>query len=243
MAESQTLDLALLKLNGYRTPVLSPAENSYGTQGETVYAIGNPIDLRNSVSRGIISGFEGGFLKTDAKIYPGNSGGPLVNLAGEVIGITSAKIAQVGVEGMGYAISIDTACPIIKELVNNGYVIRPWLGVGLYTVDQIAIRQLDLGIDRGVVLLEIVPDGPAAQAGLMEADVIVKIGGEDIVNVWQDGVLILTDVLADTDGGDELRIGDGSGSRQAAALYDWVVWRTDGAFTPEEEPIPADLTQ
>ena len=78
-------------------------------------------------------------IQTDAAINPGNSGGPLVNLAGEVIGINSIKVAQVGVEGMGYAISIKVALPIIDDLVKNGYVTRPWMGVELYTVDQTVV--------------------------------------------------------------------------------------------------------
>ena len=109
IAESRTLDLALLKLNGYRTPVLSPTKIGYGTQGETVYAIGNPINLRNSVTRGIISGFEGDFIKTDAKIYPGNSGGPLVNASGRVLGINTFKRLTRQFEGLGFAIPIHRA--------------------------------------------------------------------------------------------------------------------------------------
>jgi serine protease Do len=123
-------------------------------------------------------------IQTDAAINPGNSGGPLVNMAGEVVGINSIKVAQVGVEGMGYAISSQTAIPIINELVTNGYVTRPWLGVSsLYTVDQTAIRQLRLSVDKGVLLRQIYPGGPADKAGLVRYDVITLFNGKEITSV------------------------------------------------------------
>ena len=162
--------------------------------GDWVVAIGNALGQGTRATEGIVS--QKGvslqvdqeqtlynLIETSAAINPGNSGGPLVNMAGEVIGITSAKIASVGVEGMGYAISIDTAMPIIQELVNKGYVTRPWLGVGLYTVDQLAIMQLNLSVNKGVVIVQVVADSPADKAGLREGDVIVNIGGQDVTTV------------------------------------------------------------
>jgi serine protease Do len=122
-------------------------------------------------------------LQTDAAINPGNSGGPLVNLAGEVIGINSIKVSQVGVEGMGYAISSQVAVPIINTLVKNGYVSRPWLGVSLYTVDQYAVGQLDLAVDKGVLLRQVVVGGPADKAGLDRYDVITNFDGQDVATV------------------------------------------------------------
>jgi serine protease Do len=116
-------------------------------------------------------------IETSAAINPGNSGGPLVNLAGEVIGITSAKIATVGVEGMGYAISTETAIPIIEALVKNGYVIRPWLGVFLYTVDQFAVLRYDLAVEEGVLITQLAQGSPADVAGLVAGDIIVSIDG------------------------------------------------------------------
>ena len=83
---------------------------------------------------------------------------------------------------MGYAVRLDTP-PIIQELVNKGYVVRPWLGVSLYTVDQIAIRQVTLTVDKGVLLVQVVAGSPADKAGLKEGDVIVSIGGNDVTAV------------------------------------------------------------
>jgi serine protease Do len=124
-----------------------------------------------------------GIIQTDAAINPGNSGGPLVNIAGEVIGINSIKISQVGVEGMGYAISINEATPIIQQLIQTGYVVRPWLGIGGATVDQTVAMWYDLAVDKGVMITNIVDGSPASQAGLKAGDVISAIDGEEIDNL------------------------------------------------------------
>ena len=104
---SPHLDLALLKLDGYTTPYLGSANMAAVAQGQQVYAIGNPMTLKNSVSRGIMSGRQGVFIKTDAKIYPGNSGGPLINAEGKVLGINTFKELTHKFEGLGFAISMD----------------------------------------------------------------------------------------------------------------------------------------
>ena len=106
---SKDHDLALLKVDGYSTPFLTPANPFASAQGEPIYAIGNPVKLRNSVSAGVVSGFEGVFVKTNAQIYPGNSGGPLVTAQGRVIGINTFKKLTHKFEGLGFAISIKVA--------------------------------------------------------------------------------------------------------------------------------------
>ena len=106
---SKDHDLALLKVDGYTTPFLTPEDPFASAQGETVYAIGNPVKLRNSVTAGVVSGFEGVFVKTNAQIYPGNSGGPLVTAQGRVIGINTFKKLTHKFEGLGFAISINVA--------------------------------------------------------------------------------------------------------------------------------------
>ena len=205
-------DLAIIKLNAKNLPTLKIGNASKMRIGDWVIAIGNALGQGTRATEGIISQkgvslqVEQGqtlsdLIETSAAINPGNSGGPLVNLAGEVVGITSAKIASVGVESMGYAISIDTAIPIIQELVNKGYVIRPWLGAGLYTVDQLAIIQLKLSVDKGVVVVQVVPGGPANKAGLKEGDVIVSFGGQDVTMVEE-----LTKILHSSKIGEPLEI-------------------------------------
>jgi serine protease Do len=187
-------DLAILKIDANNLQALKLGDSSNLRVGDWVVAIGNALGQGIRATEGIISRkgvsleVEQGqtlydLIETSAAINPGNSGGPLVNLKGEVIGITSAKVAEIGVEGMGYAISIDTASPIIGDLVNKGYVTRPYLGVSLYTVDQLAINQFKLSVDKGVLIYEIVSGSPADQAGLKQGDVVVNIGGTEVTDV------------------------------------------------------------
>ena len=115
IAIGQNMDLALLKLYGYKTPYLRPG-NGYVPQGQTVYAIGSPAGLKDSVSSGVISGADGYFLKTDAKIYPGNSGGPLVDQNGRVLGINTLKAITHKFEGLGFAIRMSAAMQEFKDV-------------------------------------------------------------------------------------------------------------------------------
>ncbi len=114
LAVSRNLDLALLKLDDYQTPFLAPAESP--DQGKAVYAIGSPAGLKDTVSKGVISGFEKGFIKTDAQIYPGNSGGPLVTEQGRVVGVNTFKKITRKFEGLGFAIPINA---ILREFSDH----------------------------------------------------------------------------------------------------------------------------
>jgi serine protease Do len=187
-------DLAVIKINASGLPTLTPGDSSKLRVGDWVIAIGNSLGQGISATKGIVSALgvsvsadQGetlyDLIQTDAAINPGNSGGPLVNLSGEVIGINSIKVAQVGVEGMGYAISSQVALPIINELVTSGYVTRPWLGVSLYTVDETAVRQLELSVEKGVLLRQVSTGGPADKAGLVRYDVITNFNGKDVATV------------------------------------------------------------
>ena len=115
VAISPKHDLALLKLNGYKTPYLVPADQASLHKGQPLFAIGNPATLKNSVSAGILSGREGGFIKTDAKIYPGNSGGPLINEDGKVVGINTFKKLTHKFEGLGFALPIHLALEAFRS--------------------------------------------------------------------------------------------------------------------------------
>jgi hypothetical protein len=104
---SDHLDLALLKLNGYQTPYLEVADAGSVTLGQQVYAIGSPLQLKNSVTSGVISNFRGQYIQTNSEIYPGNSGGPLVTEDGRVVGVNSMKLITEKFEGIGFAININ----------------------------------------------------------------------------------------------------------------------------------------
>jgi len=184
-------DLAVIKIDAQDLPAANIGDSDRLMVGEQVAAIGNSLGLGISMKGGWISRLgvsipasEGqtldDLIETDAAINPGNSGGPLVNMAGEVIGITSAKIAVVSVEGMGYAISINKAMPIINQLIQNGYVVRPYLGVSLADVNPTIVWWYELSVDRGAFVTYVAPDSPAAKAGIQPEDVIVGLNGKKI---------------------------------------------------------------
>ncbi len=183
-------DLAVVEINARNLPAAKVGDSSQLRVGDWLVAIGNPLGLGISAKEGIVSRLEvsipvsgqilGNLIETSAAINPGNSGGPLVNMKGEVIGITSVKIATVEVEGIGYAISTETAMPIIEELIRTGYIIRPWLGVVLRSVDQFVVLQYELAVDKGAFITEVAPDSPADKAGIEPEDVIVGLGDQKI---------------------------------------------------------------
>jgi serine protease Do len=186
-------DLAIIKVNMNNLPAASPGDSSKLRVGDWVVAIGNPLGKGIRAKEGTVSGLKVSLsldeeeslydlIETSAAINPGNSGGPLLNMKGEVVGITSAKVAEVGVEGMGYAISINSALPILQELITRGYVTRPYMGVELYTVTPYVARYNGLGTDHGAVVTFVQPGSPASRAGLKRLDVVTKYGDKDITS-------------------------------------------------------------
>lgn len=192
-------DLAVLKVNPDDVKDIAPVKlgASEGLNiGEPAIAIGNPLGAKfaNTVTVGVISAlnrelplrdgngqeyFTLNVLQTDAAINPGNSGGALINISGELVGINSAKIATQGVEGIGFAIPIDEARPIVNQLIEKGKIERPRLGVTPYNLSEISeARRLDIPVDKGVIIGSV--EGNAAKAGLQRGDVIVKIDGQAV---------------------------------------------------------------
>lgn len=201
-------DLAVLEMDASKVTAVAQFGNSDKLkQGETVIAIGNPLglDFSGSVTTGVLSGkdrtipvdlngdgqqdWQAEVLQTDAAINPGNSGGALVNLAGDLIGINSMKIAQSSVEGIGLAIPINSAIPVIEDLEQFGEMKRPSMGVTLVDVTDVsAFHQRDTlrlpeEVTTGVVVDEVVGESPADVAGLQRYDVIVEMDGEKIENI------------------------------------------------------------
>jgi serine protease Do len=124
-------------------------------------------------------------IQTDAAINPGNSGGALINTAGQLVGINSLKIAENGVEGLGFAIPSNDVQTLINQLIENGKVVRPYLGVGLASFDEVPpkyIQNLPNDVTSGAIVANIDPDSAAAKAGLQVEDILVKIGGKKITN-------------------------------------------------------------
>ena len=184
-------DLAVVRIDADGLPVARVGDSFSLRVGDAVVAIGNSLGMGISATTGIASAVGVSLastpgqtllelVQTDAAINPGNSGGPLVNAAGEVVGINSIKIAQVGVEGMGYAISINEAMPIIQDLIVHGNVMRPWVGVSVYGVNPLMAEEYSLAVESGVLIAEVVQGSPAEEAGLAPGDVIVVFGARDI---------------------------------------------------------------
>ncbi|MEG0471229.1 MAG: trypsin-like peptidase domain-containing protein [Solibacillus sp.] len=198
-------DLAIISIpsDGIQT-VASFGDSDLLKQGETVIAIGNPLglDFYGSVTTGVVSGkdrsvpvdlnedgvedWSTDVLQTDAAINSGNSGGALINIAGQLVGINSMKIAASSVEGLGFAIPINSAIPVIEELEKAGEVKRPTIGISLVDLTEVPAYyqqqtlQLPAEVTNGVVITQIVPGSAADKAGLKQYDVIIDMDGEKI---------------------------------------------------------------
>jgi serine protease Do len=212
-------DIAVLRVDKDAvTEIANIGNSTKSVVGDTIFAIGSPlgIDYMNSVSKGIISGTDrtvsvslssGDFLmnvlQIDASINPGNSGGPLCNINGEVIGVTSMKLVDSSVEGMGFAIPMEIVMPTVKQLEAGKPVERPYLGVSMLSVNDAwqLYRNgiyLDENIKSGVVVVSVEKDSPVANAGLQKSDVITKIDGTSISTVAELRYLLYKHAVGDT---------------------------------------------
>jgi len=180
-------DLAVLRIQDRgRFPAVTLGTSKDLLIGETVIAIGNPFGLSHTVTTGVVSAIGRSlrgedrtytdFVQTDASINPGNSGGPLLNIRGDVIAINTAIYGKA--QGIGFAIPVDRARRVLRDLVSYGEVKRSWVGLLVQDVTPELARHF--GVDRGVVILTVEPKSPAAQAGLVRGDVITKVDGHPV---------------------------------------------------------------
>jgi S1-C subfamily serine protease len=190
-------DVAVLKIDHSIPKIATLGNSDLLRPGETVIAIGSPLgDFKNTVTVGVISGTERsltvnenyameGLLQTDAAINQGNSGGPLVNLAGEVIGINTLILRGGGfgsaiAEGLGFAIAANKAQAIAEQIIDKGYFSYPYLGVRYQWLTERITRQYNLSVEGGIYLSHIQPNSPADKAGMKEGDIITQIGDQII---------------------------------------------------------------
>jgi serine protease Do len=227
-ADEQT-DLAVLKIAETGLTAAPIGNSDLMEVGQSVIAIGNPLgeELAGTVTMGILSardrelvvdGYKFKFFQTDAAINPGNSGGALVNTAGELIGINSSKSTSAGVdeygnnisaEGIGFAIPINDAMPIIQQLIADGYIPRPMLGIEVTTeISERMARYYD--VPQGIYLRSVTPGGPLDRAGVREGDILTEIGGTAVTSIAG-----MNAVLSEHKVGDTLQVKvwrDGRGS-------------------------------
>ena len=183
-------DLALLKIEGQNLPYVNFGDSTKARVGDWVIAIGNPYGLGGTVTAGIISALHRGivgsgaydrYIQTDASINMGNSGGPMFDMAGNVIGINSALISPTGASvGIGLAIPAEAARPVIESLRRGQLPQRGYLGVGLQPLDENIADSLGLPKDQGELVRSVVPGQAAARAGLQQGDVILRVNGTPV---------------------------------------------------------------
>ncbi len=180
-------DIAILKIPPKGTlATLTFGDSDKLRVGDWVLAIGNPFGLNNTVTAGIVSakgrvigaGPYDDFIQTDASINPGNSGGPLFNMQGEVVGINTAIVARG--QGIGFAIPIDIAKPLIPQLETKGEVTRGWLGVSLQSITEALQKSMHLPDRTGALVADVVKDSPAEKAGVHRGDVILEFDGRPV---------------------------------------------------------------
>jgi 2-alkenal reductase len=188
-------DIAVVRVDGLLPAILSFGDSESLKPGQSVIAFGSPLgDFKNTVTVGVVSGVgrsvgsgsgyeQQDLIQTDAAINPGNSGGPLVNLAGEVIGVNTLVVRGSGsggapAEGLGFAVSSNTARAIVEELIATGRVLRPYLGVSWEPVP--AEQAAQQGIPGGIAITEVVLGGPAELAGMQRGDILIALNGQRI---------------------------------------------------------------
>jgi serine protease Do len=204
-------DVALVKINGENLPFATLGDSEKLKVGQIVLAIGNALGLPGAptVSMGLIGALGRplpgtdfvveGLIQTDAAINPGNSGGPLADLDGKVIGMNTAMIPFA--QGMGFAIPSETIKRIMDQISRNGRVVRPWLGISGMDVNKFVARRYNLPVEQGVLLAEVLQEGPARDAGLRVGDVVAKIGDSKV-----EGMKDLVGALSHLTIGDEVSV-------------------------------------
>ncbi|MGA2503228.1 MAG: trypsin-like peptidase domain-containing protein [Anaerolineales bacterium] len=210
-------DIAVLKITGKIPGVASLGNSDVLTPGDTAIAIGSPLgDFKNTVTVGVISatgrsidtgnGYSiDGLIQTDAAINQGNSGGPLVNLAGQVIGINSMIVRNSGTgtvaEGLGFSIPINTAAAVADQIIQTGFITRPYMGVNIQPITPDIANAYNLPVQYGAYVTSVASGSPASKAGIQNGDIITSVGSIAI-----DGTHSFINVLFSFKPGDQVAV-------------------------------------
>lgn len=226
-------DIAVLKIELGDLTSITMGHSESSRVGDVVLAIGNPFGVGQAVSQGIISAtgrnklgistFED-FIQTDAAINPGNSGGALINAYGELIGINTAIYSRSGgSQGIGFAIPIDLAKNIMKQIVEQGHAVRGWLGIGIQGLTPALAESFGLDNSEGVIITGVMRNGPAHEAGIETGDIITHINNE-VANGIHNSLLLITN----TRPGDTLEL---TGVRNGEAM----TWQATAGSRPPQK--------
>jgi serine protease Do len=185
-------DVAVVKIAASDLPVVTMADSEKVQIGDIVLAVGNPFGVGQTVTSGIVSATDRGdvgiedyedFIQTDAAINPGNSGGALVDIDGRLIGINTAIMSRSGgSQGMGFAIPSDLARTVMEDLIKDGHVTRGYLGVMIQSITPALANEFKLKDNKGALIGDVLPDGPADKAGFKDGDVVVKFNGHAVID-------------------------------------------------------------
>jgi serine protease Do len=184
-------DLAVVKVDAKNLPAITFADSDRVEVGDRVLAVGNPFGIGQTVTSGMVSGLGRAtfgldyedFIQTDAAINPGNSGGALVDAEGRLVGVNTAILSRSGgSQGIGFAIPANLARNVMEQLASTGKVVRGYLGVSIQNLTPVLAEQFKLQANKGALVAEVVPDGPAAKAGLQDGDLITEFNGKTVVD-------------------------------------------------------------
>ena len=230
-------DLAVLRIPLDKLPAITLGRSQDLHIGDPLLAIGNPFNVGQTVTAGIVSAlgrnglglstFES-FIQTDAAINPGNSGGALVNAQGHLVGINTAIYSKSGgSQGIGFAIPTDVAMRVMQSLLKDGVVKRGWIGVEPQNLTPEIAESLQIGSRTGVLITGVLQDGPASKGGLRPGDVVVSVAGQPVASVTQ-----LLDAVANLEPGQPAQVAALRGQKELTLTLDIVQRKRPVALAP-----------
>jgi serine protease Do len=239
VGSDSTIDLALLKVEATGLPALPLADYNKMRQGQLVFAFGSPDGLPNSVTMGVVSAAARQpdadsptvFVQTDAPVNPGNSGGPLINVDGEVVGINTYILTEGGgSEGVGFAIPSAVVAFVYPQLKKYGHVHRGETGIGIQAITSNLAAGLNLATDSGVIVSDVIPGSPADSAGLKVKDIITSIDGKSVDSISSVGTRLFMRA-----GGEQIKLGVLRGSDKLS--FDVPVIEVSHDFERLSDPV------